>query len=160
VGAVHGELQIHGRVLLRRAISPPPEDILSRKEHGDVWITQASIPNRKPRPERRPGRESPAAMLPCSLSLSLGCLVGRLASPEVADGHQVDGVAAVPSPILYCRRLGPWRTGERVWRCASYARVRCRFLREQRKGTTKCVDYDRRLGPTRHTLEKNRRTQE
>jgi hypothetical protein len=71
VGAVHGELQIRGRVLLRRAISPPLEDILSRKEHGDVWITQASIPNRKPRPERRPGRESPAAVLPCSLSLSL-----------------------------------------------------------------------------------------
>jgi hypothetical protein len=44
--------------------------------------------------------------------------------------------------------------------CARYGRVRCGLLREHRKGTTKCVDYDRRMGPTRHTPEKHRRTQE
>lgn len=26
--------------------------------------------------------------------------------------------------------------------CARYGRVRCGLLREHRKGTTKCVDYD------------------
>jgi hypothetical protein len=47
--------------VLRRAIGALPEDILARKVHEDVRVTQESIPNRKPRPKRRPGRESPAA---------------------------------------------------------------------------------------------------
>jgi hypothetical protein len=155
VGAVHGELQIRDRVLLRRAISPPPEDILARKEHGDVWITQAIIPNRKPRPERRPGRESPAAVLPCSLSL-LDAWWGAWLRPRWPTAIKWMGWLRCPPPFYIVDDSDPGA----LENGSGDARVRCRILRGQRKGTTKCVDYDRRLGPTRNTLEKNRRTQE
>jgi hypothetical protein len=114
VGTVHSELQIRGRVLLRQAISPPTEDILSGKVHGDVWTTQASIRNRKPRPERCPGRESPAAVLLLSLSRLIFTgdepwLTRRMDRPQ---GWRRAG-AFIPRTGLPDRRKSRW---EQRWR--------------------------------------------
>ena len=66
--------------VLWRGIGALPEDILARKVHEDVRVTQESIPNRKPRPERRPGRESPAADDTLFLGIVFSVTGGWLAS--------------------------------------------------------------------------------
>lgn len=52
--------------VLRRAISPPPEDILAWKDHEDVRVTQASIPGHPSGTRRPPTLESTAEAI-CSL---------------------------------------------------------------------------------------------
>jgi hypothetical protein len=91
--------------VLRRAIGALPEDILARKVHEDVRVTQESIPNRKPRPERRPGRESPAA----DDRLSFSALFSRS-----REGGWLRGAFG-----FAVRGLEPWRAR----RDTSYAQV-------------------------------------
>jgi hypothetical protein len=85
--------------VLRRAIRPPPEDILARKDHGDVRVTQASIPGHPSGTRRPPTLESVAAAWILPPILPSAWQHGKLSSSPLNSPRQVVGEATLEGHI-------------------------------------------------------------